>query len=544
MQNSLQDPITTSGQITGHLNPTIGHSGILSEYRGLESLLSLLSQWRASSARSTIVPDPGNTLGTAYNVGSLSSTPITLTDAVSSTDISDFYRFTLTANSNFNLSLTDLSTTSPNDADVRLIRDGNNNGIVDSGDVIASSIRGVGQSESINLSGLAAGTYFVQVYQYAGTTNYTLTLSTAGDSSDPGNTLGTAEVENSASFSRNEQVSTSDSNDFYRFTVAQSGIFTANLTGLTGDADVRLIGDSNNNGQIDQGDVQAWQWERGTTSESIRDFITAGTYFVQVMSYNNQTANYSLATNFTAAASDNRSFSIEVNFGQGLDGLSQSARNAITQAADFWENVISYSSFNGPQTLTIDLSGLFSNDNWLAQAGPDTFARAANGRLLPVSGVSTINTRYLSDYNSNPDYLGSIMTHEFGHILGIGTLWEYLGRRFVNRSTGTYNANTYAGWYYGELLGTYTQTAVPVATGIGSGSDYGHWSESVFNTELMTPIAESPGTPTPLSQLTIASLRDIGYNVNYGAAQPYTLPGSSSSVASLLSSLIEEVLNL
>jgi len=35
----------------------------------------------------------------------------------------------------------------------------------------------------------------------------------------------------------------------------------------------------------------------------------------------------------------------------------------------------------------------------------------------------------------------------------------------------------------------------------------------------------------PLSQLTVASLRDIGWNVNYGAAEPYTLPIAIASTS-------------
>jgi hypothetical protein len=54
-------------------------------------------------------------------------------------------------------------------------------------------------------------------------------------------------------------------------------------------------------------------------------------------------------------------------------------------------------------------------------------------------------------------------------------------------------------------------------------SNYTHWREEIFNTELMTHEAEFDGV-MPLSQMTIASLRDIGWLVNYGAADFYTLP--------------------
>ena len=55
-------------------------------------------------------------------------------------------------------------------------------------------------------------------------------------------------------------------------------------------------------------------------------------------------------------------------------------------------------------------------------------------------------------------------------------------------------------------------------------SVYAHWSESVFRQELMTPFAEPNGTVMPASALTLSSLRDLGWRVNYGAAQAYALP--------------------
>jgi hypothetical protein len=295
-------------------------------------------------------------------------------------------------------------------------------------------------------------------------------------------------------------------------------VFTANLTGLTGDADVKLIQDRNNNGQIDQGEVLSWQWERGTRNESIRRFLSPGTYFVKVVGYNNQAANYSLATNFAAADQDNRRFAIQLNFGQGLQNLNAAARNAITEAGRFWEQVITHSSFDRPQTLTVNVQGTFRNDSVLAFAGPTQVAAAANNRRLPTSGSATINTRYSADYNRTPSFLRDTMVHELGHVLGIGTLWESVGQNLIDRRSVTYRANSNAGWAYGELLGSFTPTAVPVEPNV-----FGHWDEGRFRAELMTPIAEAPGVPTPLSQLTIASLRDLGWNVNYGAAAPYAL---------------------
>lgn len=350
-----------------------------------------------------------------------------------------------------------------------------------------------------------------------------------GGSDSAGNTLGTARnITVGALISTfSDGIGYGDARDFYRFTADQSGVFTANLTELTGDADIRLIQDSNLNGAINQGEVRAWQWERGSGNESIRSFLSAGTYFLEVVSYN-QTSNYSLATGFTAAASDDRHFSIQVNFDDGI-GLTQTHRDAVFDAARMWEQAISHSSFSSNHSLTIELTGSdqggYVNGATLASAGWRHRATDLNGRLMPTTGSVSINTNseVFPGLTANINYFRNTIAHEFGHVLGIGTLWEEQGRNFVNRATGTYNPTTYAGWAYAELSNTFVQTAVPLTTGVGEGSDYSHWREEIFNAELMTHEVEQAGTPMPLSQLTIASLKDIGWNVNYGAAEPYSV---------------------
>ena len=102
--------------------------------------------------------------------------PQTFSDSVGDTDIVDTYAFSVRdfgPDSIYlaNISLTGLS----NDADIRLIEDYNSNGIVDSGEVLGSSINGGSLDESI-VMGLDGGDYFLQVYQYSGDTNYQLTF--------------------------------------------------------------------------------------------------------------------------------------------------------------------------------------------------------------------------------------------------------------------------------------------------------------------------------------------------------------------------------
>ncbi|MCA2708056.1 MAG: S8 family serine peptidase, partial [Microcystis sp. M025S2] len=103
----------------------------------------------------------------------IGATPTSYSDFVGSADTNDYYRFSLGTSSNFSLSLTGLSA----DADVSLL-DSN-------GTVITSSTNGSNSSESITRQ-LNAGTYFVRVYPYSGSTNYDLTLSATTATVTPG----------------------------------------------------------------------------------------------------------------------------------------------------------------------------------------------------------------------------------------------------------------------------------------------------------------------------------------------------------------------
>jgi hypothetical protein len=55
----------------------------------------------------------------------------------------------------------------------------------------------------------------------------------------------------------------------------------------------------------------------------------------------------------------------------------------------------------------------------------------------------------------------------------------------------------------------------------GAGTYNSHWREPTFTTELMTGFLNG-GVANPLSRLTVASLEDLGYGVNYAGADNYS----------------------
>ncbi|MBD1850309.1 PPC domain-containing protein [Leptolyngbya sp. FACHB-711] len=478
--------------------------------------------------------DAGNTTLSALDAGNISRLQRSYQGRVDSKDNADVYKFSLSEAGQVALNLKGLS----EDADIQLLSS--------TGAELGRS-GSDGQTEETIQQQLNVGSYFVRVTPFdSDRANYTLSMTggtgasaayvpspspipapsptpgggATSSGSAPGTSLSTASVQ-SAAFSRSDQLSASNREDFYRFSLSQSGTFTANLSGLTGDADVRLIQDKNNNGAIDPGEVLGWQWEWGATGESVRRFLSAGNYFVQVMGYGNQSMNYTVNTNFTPSGSDDRKFSMQVNFADGIESLNFNVRNAITEAAKFWENAITHSSFNGSHLLQIDVQGVNSPQAWLAAATNRSGATDAKGNWMPTTGIVRINTSYSNSYNSDPSYLKTLVIHELGHVLGIGTLWEKQGRSLIDRGSNTYKADSYAGRAYGEISGILAPKAIPVEAGT-----FGHWDEGKFGDELLTPFAEGATVKMPLSQVTLASLRDIGWNVNYGAADSFSVTQS------------------
>jgi hypothetical protein len=117
--------------------------------------------------------------------------------------------------------------------------------------------------------------------------------------------------------------------------------------------------------------------------------------------------------------------------------------------------------------------------------------------------------------------LGDVITHEMGHVLGIGTIWDV---KNVLQGEGSNNptfTGTAAKLEYGKLKGTGPK-AVPVENTGGQGTADSHWRETIFRNELMSGFIAGP--KNPISRVTVASLQDIGYVVNLDAAEPFQLP--------------------
>jgi 20S proteasome alpha/beta subunit len=151
----------------------------------------------------------------------------------------------------------------------------------------------------------------------------------------------------------------------------------------------------------------------------------------------------------------------------------------------------------------------------LGQAQADLFR--STGSHLPYHGIMQFDSADLAGLAANGQ-LYYVILHEMGHVLGFGSsLWSADGLTIGSQYIGADAVNAY------RQLGSGPTNSVPLETTGGRGTALVHWSESVFSNELMTGYIS--GTPDPLSILTVGAMQDLGYTVNYAAADPYSLPG-------------------
>ncbi len=156
----------------------------------------------------------------------------------------------------------------------------------------------------------------------------------------------------------------------------------------------------------------------------------------------------------------------------------------------------------------------------LGSAGPcwvrdQGFLTIVGGMRFDIADLATLEAN---------GQLQSVMLHEMGHVLGIGTLWRLTNLLVGFQSADPFFTGASARTVFPTLFGSgafYPGTPVPVENIGGPGTRDGHWRESILRNELMTGTI-NPGA-NPLSALSLASLRDLGYLVDDSVADFFEL---------------------
>ncbi|WP_198805169.1 pre-peptidase C-terminal domain-containing protein [Leptolyngbya sp. BL0902] len=317
----------------------------------------------------------GNTLTTARNMGTLSSTQ-TFRDFVGSVDGNDYYRFSLGSTSTFRLSMTGLSA----DADVQLLNA--------SGSYLTGSAASGTTSEAITQQ-LAAGTYYVRVYPWSGSTNYTLSLG-AIPVDGAGNSLTTALNIGTLSGTRTfrDFVGSSDTNDYYRFSVGSTSNFSLSMTGLAADADVQLLNSS--------GTAIASSMAGGTSSESISRQLTTGTYYVRVYPYGGANTNYALSLSALPYDGAGNTLSMARNLGTLTSPQTFTDFVGSVDTNDYYRFYVGSTS-----NFSLSMAGMSADaDVRLLNSAGTVLASSANGGTTAesISRQLTTGTYYVQVY--------------------------------------------------------------------------------------------------------------------------------------------------
>ena len=299
----------------------------------------------------------------------------TFTDLIGGGDTNDYYRFSAGSISNINLTLDGLSA----DADVRLL-DSN-------GNTISISNNGGRTAESISRT-LNVGDYYIEVYPWSGDfTSYNLNLSTTA-LDFAGNSLNEAlGIElNSATQTFTDWLGSTDTNDYYRFTLDKTSILELTLDGLSADAHVQLLDSSGRTISISN--------KSGINAESISQFLDADNYYIKVYPGNNN-ANTSYNLNVSATPEDFAGNNLDNARSITLD--ESGTAKTFTDWIDSFDNK-DYYRFNliSTSTLEITMDGL--------AADADIQLLDNNGNTISVSNNGGINAETINQTLNAGDY--------------------------------------------------------------------------------------------------------------------------------------------
>ena len=263
----------------------------------------------------------------------------------------------------------------------------------------------------------------------------------------------------------------------------------------------------------------------------------------------NATAGAATPASFAATAdpAPTSTFNIEIRFTGNAP--TQAQQTAFNEAVATWTSLIVQDLPDIPVNQPAAANGCFPTlnetiddlviyaelvpidgvGNILGSAGPCLIRTTG---LLTIVGRMRFDTADLDNLESQ-GRLKSVILHEMGHVLGIGTLWQSLNLlEGAGGGDPTFTGSRTLSAMLSVLQPgqTFLGPGVPVENTGGAGTRDGHWRESIFDTELMTALndATHPFRPIP-----ILSLRHMGYLIDdflsddYSFALAFRAPGAT-----------------
>ncbi len=183
--------------------------------------------------------------------------------------------------------------------------------------------------------------------------------------------------------------------------------------------------------------------------------------------------------------------------------------------------------FNGTiDDILIDvvLQPIDGPGNILGAAGPCAIRFADD---LPAYGLMFFDTEDL-DFIASLDLLDEVVIHEMGHVLGIGTMWDF--NRSLVLGAGSRKPRFTGPVAIRQWHNLGGKGPVPIEGDFGPGTAGSHWDEDTFDNELMTGFLNLG--ENPLSNVSAGSMKDIGYGARLQGDR-YELPAPASATAAL-----------
>lgn len=391
-------------------------------------------------------------------------------------------------------------------------------------EVLASDDNGGGGTNSrVTIDVTAGATYYLKATAHGSSTGaYILRFSTAtGGSDDFPNTFSAARqitLASNGSGSQNGSIERSGDVDMFRIVAPVSGTMTITQSARSGSSLDSLVTVYN----ASQSQIASDDDSGGGRNARVQIQVTAGaTYYVKAGAYGTSTGAYTLQ--FSTTSGPTSYYDIQLV----ISGMTSSQQQIFQQAAQRWEQIIigDLPDVNlGGQAiddLVIYASARYIDGpgGILGMAGP-THIRTSSS--LPCRGEMEFDSADLQSMQSG-GYLLPVIVHEMGHVIGFGTIWDNLGLLTGAGGSDPRFTGSRARSEYNSIFHV-SQSGVPVENTGGSGTRDAHWRESVFDNELMTGWIDV-GRTNPLSRVTVASMADLGYQVNMAAADSYTPPG-------------------
>jgi|JI8StandDraft_1071087.scaffolds.fasta_scaffold05285_6 uncharacterized protein (DUF2141 family) len=211
-------------------------------------------------------------------------------------------------------------------------------------------------------------------------------------------------------------VGDTDIRDIYRFVLDTSKDFKLTLDKMKSDADLRLVKDVNNNGEIDPGEIINISQKSGNSKELLRQVLQAGTYFAIVSQFDgNTTYHMNLsATNPTGLPPDNAGNTLKTSRDIGTLAGPQTFTDFVGSfdPIDIYRFNVDVTSkfslivdsltgdFNVNLNQDINGNGQIENDEVLWSGTPGVTSQQIEGNLKPGTYFVAV-TKSIGDTNYN-----------------------------------------------------------------------------------------------------------------------------------------------